>query len=254
MIENSVELSKIDWKRTFPWVRLFRVFHTAIDLRMLLLGSVAVALLVCGDTVLSHLPFAPARDNIDVTFGWNERPQAVDPRAVPEGLLQNPWRGLIVAGADWGAVLRPVRTVVIPLHTILQADATWSQKTFAWTRLLWALCIWAVVGGAMCRIAAVEQTRDTKITLQSALSFSLTNFPSYMTATLLARRRYRHLLGPVRDRRSSGLVAGRRASGSRTAVGAGTAFRLRDGVDLDRGGGRLAVDVCDDQHRSQRRI
>jgi hypothetical protein len=185
MIENSVELSKIDWKRTFPWVRLFRVFHTAIDLRMLLLGSVAVALLVCGDAVLSHLPFAPARDKIDVTFDWNERPQAVDSRAVPEGLLQNPWRGLIIAGADWGAVLRPARTVVIPLHTILQADATWSQKTFAWTRLLWALCVWAVIGGAMCRIAAVEQTRDTKITLRSALSFSLTNFPSYMTATLL---------------------------------------------------------------------
>ncbi len=107
MIENSLELSKIDWKRTFPWVRLFRVFHTAIDLRMLLLGSVGVALLVCGDAVLSHLPFAPARDKIDVTFGWNERPQAVDSRAVPEGLLQNPWRGLVVAGADWGAVLRP---------------------------------------------------------------------------------------------------------------------------------------------------
>ncbi len=91
----------------------------------------------------------------------------------------------MAAGADWGLVLRPARTIVVPVHTILRADATWSQKTFAWTRLLWALCVWAVVAGAMCRIAAVEQARDTKISLVSALTFSLQNFPSYMTATLL---------------------------------------------------------------------
>ena len=104
MIENSVELSKIDWKRTFPWVRLFRVFHTAIDLRMLLLGSVAVVLLACGDAVFSHLPFAPPRDKLDSPFDWDERPQAVDLPGRARGLLQNPWRprslpGRIGAGA-----------------------------------------------------------------------------------------------------------------------------------------------------------
>jgi hypothetical protein len=185
MPENSFELSKIDWKHAFPWVRLFRAFHTAIDLRMLLLGSVAVVLLACGDAVFSHLPFAPPRDKVAVLFGWDNRAEAVDPRALPDGVLRYPWRPLLVAGADWGIVLRPARTIVIPLHTILRADATWSQKAFGWTRLLWALCVWAVIAGAMCRIAAVEHARDTKISLRSAVSFALMNFPAYITATLL---------------------------------------------------------------------
>jgi hypothetical protein len=185
MPEHSVELARIDWKRTFPWVRLFRAFHTAIDLRMLLLGSVAVVLLACGDAVFSHLPFAPARDDFDAALGWDDRPQTIAPMALPDTVLRNPWRALFLVGAEGGAVLRPARTIVVPVHTILRADATWTQKTFAWTRLLWALCVWAVIAGAMCRIAAVEQTRDTKISLTSALAFSLQNFPSYMTAALL---------------------------------------------------------------------
>jgi hypothetical protein len=185
MTQHAVELAKIDWKRTFPWVRLFRVFRTAIDLRMLLLGSVAVVLLACGDTLFSHLPFAPSSDRLDVSFGWEDRPQAVAATALPEAVLQNPWRPLFIAGADWGVVLRPARTIVVPFHTILRADATWSQKAFAWTRLLWALCVWAVFAGAMTRIAAVEQTGETKTSLAAALTFSLQNFPSYMIATLL---------------------------------------------------------------------
>jgi hypothetical protein len=185
MLESTVEFAKIDWKKTFPWVRLFRVFRTAIDLRMLLLGCVAVVLLSTGDAVLSHLPSAPPREKLDTLFGWDERPAGVAAFALPEATLRNPWRALLIAEADWGVVLRPVQTVVSPVHTILHANATWSQKFFAWTRLAWVLCVWAVVAGAMCRIAAVEQARDTKISLLSAVKYSLWNFPAYMTATLL---------------------------------------------------------------------
>ncbi len=185
MPESTVDFTKIDWKKTFPWVRLFRVFRTAIDLRMLLLGCVAVVLLSTGDAVLSHLPYAPPREKLDTLFGWNERPTGAAAFAPPEATWRNPWRALLTAEADWGVVLRPVQTVVSPVHTILHAKATWSLKFFAWTRLAWVLCVWAVVAGAMCRIAAVEQARDTKISLISAVKYSLGNFPAYMTATLL---------------------------------------------------------------------
>jgi hypothetical protein len=185
MAENSVVFAKVDWKRTFPWVRLFRVFRTAIDLRMLLLGCVAVVLLACGDAVFLHLPYAPSGDKPEAPFGWEDRPQALAAIGSLDAALRNPWRALFLAGADWGGVLRPARTIVVPAQTILRADATWSQKSFAWTRLSWALCVWAVVAGAMCRIAAVEQARDTKISLASAIAFSLQNFPAYMTAVLL---------------------------------------------------------------------
>src|SRR5579872_6749598 len=128
MSEQPVVLDKIDWKRAFPWVRLFRVFRTAIDLRMLLLGCVAIVLLSSGDAVLSRLPWAPPRDKLDTLFGWDQRPLGVAAFSQPEGTLKNPWRAMLFAEADWAAVLRPVQTVVSPVHTLLQASATWSQK------------------------------------------------------------------------------------------------------------------------------
>lgn len=92
MPERTVDFTKIDWKKTFPWVRLFRVFRTAIDLRMLLLGCVAVVLLSTGDAVLSHLPYAPPREKLDTLFGWNECPTGVAAFVLPEATWRNPWR------------------------------------------------------------------------------------------------------------------------------------------------------------------
>ncbi len=82
-------------------------------------------------------------------------------------------------------MLQPARTVLEPARIILLPDATWSQKALAWTRLLWALCVWAILGGAMTRIAAVEQATDAPMAFSGALRFSLENFLSYMTAALL---------------------------------------------------------------------
>jgi len=183
MSEQPVVIDKIDWKRTFPWVRLFRVFRTAIDLRMLLLGCVGLVALAAGDAVFVRLPFAPSRDKArSVGYRWDEPLHGDALRDLPDSVLQTPWRPLSAAAS---AALGPIRPVLGPIRTILQADATWSMKTLAWTRLLWALCVWAVIGGAMTRIAAVEQTRETKVSLVAALQFSLENFLSYLTAALL---------------------------------------------------------------------
>ncbi len=254
MIENSVELSKIDWKRTFPWVRLFRVFHTAIDLRMLLLGSVGIALLVCGDTVLSHLPFAPTRDKIDVTFDWNERPQAADPRAVPEGLLQNPWRGLIIAGGGLGR------------GAAARADGGDSSAHDSASRRHLEpedVCVDAAVVGTLCLggrrrgdVPHRGSRADPRYQDHSSIGplVFVDEFPLLHDGDALARRRYRHLLGPVLIGGFLGWlpVVGPPLLG--LLWGLELLFGFVMALDLDRRGSRLAVDVRDDQHRRQRRI
>jgi hypothetical protein len=185
MTERAGEVRHIDWKSAFPWVRLFRSFRMAIDLRMLLLGSIALVVLAAGDAVFWQLPFAPMRTTAAVNL-WDEPVYPLNnPLNLPNAFLQNPRDQIARASANWGVVLRPARTLIDPAVTILQAQASWPAKAFAWTRLLWALCVWGVFAGAMTRIVAVEHARETRVTLVAAVKFSLENFLSYMTATLL---------------------------------------------------------------------
>jgi hypothetical protein len=187
MPDPVVELGKIDWKRVFPWVRLFRVFRTAIDLRMLCLSCVALVALSVGDWIFSNLPFAASEKGVPeshAAYHW-DRPAAENPIDFPAKVANHPWEVLSGIGSRWERLLQPVRTVLEPARTILRPAATWSEKALAWTRLLWALCVWSVLAGAMTRIAAVEQATETPIAFSAALRFSLENFPSYMTAALL---------------------------------------------------------------------
>jgi hypothetical protein len=187
MPDPVVEIGKVDWKRIFPWVRLFRVFRTAIDLRMLTLSCVAIVALSAGDWVFTRLPFAPSSKNSPEThavYRW-DRPSAENPIDFPAKALHKPADALIEAGSRWERLVRPARTVLEPARTILLPEATWSEKTLAWTRLLWALCVWSVLAGAMTRIAAVEQATDAPMAFSEALKFSVENFLSYMTAAAL---------------------------------------------------------------------
>jgi len=187
MPDTVVELGKIDWKRVFPWVRLFRVFRTAIDLRMLTLSCVAIVALSVGDAVFTSLPFAPSSKTASAShaaYQW-DRPAADNPVELPAKVVRNPWEVLTGIALRWERLLQPARTVLEPARTILQPGATWSEKALAWTRFLWALCVWSVLGGAMTRIAAVEQATDAPMAFSGALRFSFENFFSYMTAALL---------------------------------------------------------------------
>jgi hypothetical protein len=187
MPDTVVELGKVDWKRIFPWVRLFRVFRTAVDLRMLTLACAAIVALSVGDWIFLHLPFAPstkAGQRPEAVYSW-DRPAAENPIELPAKLVHRPWETITGFASRSELILRPARTVLEPARTILNAEATWSEKGLAWTRLLWALCVWSVLAGAMTRIAAVEQATDAPMGFSAALEFSLENFLSYMTAALL---------------------------------------------------------------------
>ncbi len=48
-----------------------------------------------------------------------------------------------------------------------------------------ALAIWSVLGGAICRIAALHAAREEKISIGTAVSFSLSKFVGFFTAPLL---------------------------------------------------------------------
>jgi hypothetical protein len=99
---------------------------------------------------------------------------------------------------DLGAmndVLRGVRRwnwmniagVVPGLKTFFVIVPAWASRHWIFFLIfgLYFLVIWSVLGGAICRIAAVHVARDEKISIRQALRFSIAKFLSFFSAPLI---------------------------------------------------------------------
>ena len=186
--EPAVEVGRIDYARVFPWVHLFRAFRIAIDPRKLLLAALGVILLAVGNWLIAHLPFAPEGAGIGVPL-WPAARGGLQP-GVPihtsAALANEPEALLAGAAMRWGLVLQPVWSLLGPALTLFGVGTTWSASAYAWTRLLWALAVWAFIGGAITRMAAVHFARDEPVGVVAAMKFAAGRFLSYLGAPLPA--------------------------------------------------------------------
>jgi len=100
-------------------------------------------------------------------------------------LQDEPWANLWAILTNGSVVLSPLRSVTDPAAELFRTDHTWSDIAYAWTRLLWALCIWSIFGGAIARVAARQFACDERVTLTQALRFAVPKFLSYISAPLM---------------------------------------------------------------------
>ncbi|MCK4625647.1 MAG: hypothetical protein KAV00_10080 [Phycisphaerae bacterium] len=82
----------------------------------------------------------------------------------PEGYGVLAWIVLMLWGLWWMVSTYPVYSIIY---------------------IVVALAIWSVLGGAICRIAALHAAREEKISIKTAVSFSLSKFIGFFTAPLL---------------------------------------------------------------------
>ena len=194
MDAQSNEVGTIDYRGLFPSVHLFRAFRIAVDIRKILLAVMALGMLSLGDRAIRSLPFAPIR--AETNGSVKELVHRGSDRTGPAHLGQiylpsvrdvgnDPSSAIRSIGANWRVVAHPVRMYLAPAAVLFRTGNTWSEVADAWTRVLWLLIVWAVFGGAMTRIVAVEFARDIKISIVSALRFSTLRFFSYLSAPLL---------------------------------------------------------------------
>ncbi len=189
MADKLVQIDTIRFRRVLPWCHLFRAFRIAIDLRKCILGALALVALSAGNMLFLQLPFA---SNVKSSNPWEtglDRINADQGAAKPWELValfrNDPLAALMEPARYWPLVLEPVRTVFEPGLVLFQRDNSWSTIAVAWTQLLWALLVWAVFGGAISRIAAVQFARDEKVPTLTALRFSAKRLLSYLSAPLL---------------------------------------------------------------------
>lgn len=206
---HSESIDSINYLRAFPWVRLFRAFWIAVDIRKLLLTALALMVISVGDLLFDRLPFAPpAPFAADVQrlreapaggvglhterWPWQRplgyslsQPGGSEPISELQSFFDAPGNTLVRLGTNWQLVLRPLEILLRPAVGLFQPDATWSRLAFSTTRLLWALCVWAIFGGAVGRMSAVQFARDQKLGIRTALNFAGLRFFAYVSAPLL---------------------------------------------------------------------
>ncbi len=192
MQEKLTEISSLKFRRIFPWIQLFRVFGIAIDIRKICLAAVGLMTLTCGNQLMSYFPFAPDEKppspwETDLGYDMGSTGSTNILKSAG-GILDQPASTISRALTNWSLILRPVKDLIEPAIVLFHAkrgENPWSEVAYAWTRLLWGLCVWSIFGGAICRMAAVQFARDERIGMQAALAFAGKRFLSYLSAPLL---------------------------------------------------------------------
>jgi hypothetical protein len=121
------------------------------------------------------------------TWPWFEN-RGPNPYLLVTGQAGIPWE----AGRFWDWFVRDQLLVMIePLVKFVQPIIYFfSPRTTFWTSfyflcvMLWTLATWALFGGAITRIAAVQITRGEKIGLREAVRFTVKRILSYLMAPL----------------------------------------------------------------------
>ena len=148
-------------QRLTRWLKIFTAARVACDPQKLLLVVIAVLLVAMGDAALHWLPYVPA--------------DATAPH----------WPWILSMGFEH-PVLRPVEHLIEIIRPLIQLGQSAGTAAWSFLRLTWFLCVWAVFGGAITRMAAFKIARDETLGFPTALKYSLRRFRDYMTAPLLA--------------------------------------------------------------------
>ncbi|MGL5094707.1 MAG: hypothetical protein ACRDD1_03920, partial [Planctomycetia bacterium] len=211
MSEARLDLRSLDFTQLFPWVSVLRAFRLALDPKKIALGAFGALLTTLGWTVIASLlmgsapvkPEPAAGTDLAAVTAHNEQLRQYqasstyyqtlaavrrpiwessgpgDPFTSP--LQTGGWRNGLLPNSFY-LVFQPIHQLATPATVMLQS----TSASFAGLLLtLWTLAVWAFVGGAITRIAAVQFARDSQVSLAEASRFAAQRYFSYFGAPVL---------------------------------------------------------------------
>lgn len=142
---------EIRWSEIAPWLILAKALRVSLLIRVLVIAAVGVLLTQTGwwfihESLTPELP-APAqlREQLPTLQLIENSENLVDT------FQPNRWQsGTLVSGWYW---------LTAPLLTLQDIGLTWQGTLSAVLMTLWSVVIWALLGGAICRIAAMYLAR-----------------------------------------------------------------------------------------------
>ena len=185
MADDRGALREIAWLELFPWLSLVRAVRLAFAPRMLLLAALGLVAMGLGwraiGTMFSTMPTQPwpwAATVIGPPAPVNELPQSLASHRPPGSVdeLLHPLLSPGLTAAD--KLTEPFRQLFQP-------------TTGAWPFVYWLLCalwslaVWAAIGGALTRIAALALARESRLGFLGGLRFGVAKWPAYFFAPLV---------------------------------------------------------------------
>ncbi len=177
-------LRRIDWSELCPWLMIFRTFRLAISLPILVLATAGILLTPLGWAIGSAL-FGPAAadDPVSQAAGETQWPQLVPSRFESSEILEvrGEWNSARLQ-ESLTAVPAVYWRFVGPFAQLAGGDWSLSRAAYLLFGGIWQIGIWAFLGGAICRLAAVHLGREERISLRQAISHAGKNYGWYFTA------------------------------------------------------------------------
>jgi hypothetical protein len=80
-------------------------------------------------------------------------------------------------------LIEPLVKFLRPLFYLLNPNAGYLERFYFLLVIIWTLATWAIFGGAITRIAAVELARNEKISLRESFRYTVSRWRSYLFAS-----------------------------------------------------------------------
>ncbi|MCC7084158.1 MAG: hypothetical protein IT427_04015 [Pirellulales bacterium] len=176
MADDQCRIREIAWMELFPWLGLVRAVRLAFAPRMLILAAVGLAAMMAGWKLIG-LPFS---DNIqlhkviEAHKNWIDKALPKEPPEVSIGVL-DPARS--AASLPWNLLSAPFRFLFDE-----EVDVTSFLYFFGCG--VWAVLVWAVLGGAITRSAALWFAREDRLGLKRSLGWGVVKWPAYCGAAI----------------------------------------------------------------------
>lgn len=199
MPEDRGTLREIAWQEIFPWLSLVRTFRLAIQARPLVVASAAVLATTLGWWLLAYLFSGTDEEPLKRWLTAYEScpwTAASDDAAVGANVELDPRDGLDRSHDVWhmgpprfgrapgNPFLGAWRQLSAPVRQLFDRELTYTGLAFLLLCGLWAVAVWALFGGAITRMAAMQLAREEKIGLRTALRYAWSKWRSYFAAPL----------------------------------------------------------------------
>ncbi len=215
MLENEgVALRAIRWSEIFPWLSIVKSFRLAVTLRLMTFGAVAVLLTLLGwwiiagvfshdgapnsswtasfgnqsawqviDHTVPNKPFAGREQGAEsVEQGAGSLEQGAIPtvpnQAFASGLKIHFFGPMI---RTWAMLSQPVWQILSPTSGAMTVSDVLSLVLSA----VWSLAVWAYLGAAISRVAAVQLATGEQVGWGAALRWARTKWLAYFSAPAL---------------------------------------------------------------------
>jgi hypothetical protein len=183
-------ISRLEWRRIFPWLWLFRTFRIALDFRKLLLGVVALYFVAGGNYAIDLLGMQSNATDRDVTrartydYPWDA---ASDLTPLSVSQLSVDADAFKAVFFHWDTLWQPMSVGAIePVTTLVSgSEVSFARNVDAFLRLLWFLLVWGIFGGALTRMAIFEFVKDERLGMMTAVRYSVGKIIDFVSAPLV---------------------------------------------------------------------